>query len=81
MREERALGYIVRFRDSRNRLVELNASNGLPQSIHESVGIAGVLADRRLTTVVVLEHGSLACVVRPDPPAPQHVTKHAPVLV
>lgn len=75
------MGYIVRFRDSRNRLVELNASNGLPQSIHESVGIAGVLADRRSTNVVVLEHGSLVCIVRPDPPAPKHATKHAPVLV
>jgi hypothetical protein len=62
----KSVQYLVRFRDSRNQVVELGEADGLATTLEEVVDTANALCKQRDTVVVIVRNGSLLCVVRPD---------------
>lgn len=66
--ESPAPTYVLRYRKEGHSVVECDASFGVPQLREPALAYALVLCEIVDTNVVVVESGSLICIVHPDAP-------------
>lgn len=58
--------YVLRYRKEGHSVVECDASFGVPQLRDDALAYAESLCEIVDTNVVVVENGSLVCIVKPD---------------
>lgn len=59
-------GYVIRWRNPRRQVIELNAESGLPQTLRAASDHAVAICNQWVTPVTVIENGMLVAVVEPD---------------